>query len=504
MEALREHTPAEPDEHPTPSRSQWRWCAVLSLLGLVTYARGLRGEYFSDDFQYYFEAPPSPLYFFTHRNPYVNWSYRPIEAVFLVFVQQHFGSETWPIHAVLLMLHIALALLVFLWMRRAGFGDLAALLGSAFMLVAQANGHAVLSNDTFSQIAGTLCGYLSLLLLHELVSSRPEDAWSMHACALRAGSVVAFAASLAGKETSVGFLASAFLVLVAMQLRRVRILLELIPFVAILIGYFGVRSFLGLKSGHLGTGRVDLQVGPGVIKNILLYLLVTVLPASSADTFVAVRLVEVPRLVATGLGVAAFCAALWIGLWRARDRRVGLFALIGLLGLFPSVALNRPSELYAYNAMPALAVCVGVAFAALLRTPLALGRWRPAIWAWVALLLLLNVAAVWSKAGQMSDMGRRATSLLRQIDPHARALPPNGRLVLVQPEPQPPEYSVFYMSGFNVLSNGTFMIQRRAGRPDIEVDIVRWRDLPRFRDSRSRILTLDGDRVLSGEGNLRE
>src|SRR5260221_2755127 len=142
-----------------------RWPAALVGVLLLVYERGLWIPYFADDFQFIFG--PSHLRiidFILLKNP-SNRFYRPLEAITLGAIQAHWGTSTLPVHLLALVLHGGLCGLVFLAVRREGFGDRAAALGCLVMAVCQANVLAVASVDTLSQIGATLFGCTTLWLL---------------------------------------------------------------------------------------------------------------------------------------------------------------------------------------------------------------------------------------------------------------------------------------------------------------------------------------------------
>src|SRR5215475_2939835 len=143
------------------------WFIVLGLIGYGIYGAGVRINYYSDDFQWYFDPPPSNIFhYFWHKNPYEHQAYRPLQASFLIFMQHFWGVDTLQIHLTQIALHVILSWIVWKWMVNYGFTFLEAVLGSLFMLISQANAMAVLSVDTISQVSSALFGCMSLWLLH--------------------------------------------------------------------------------------------------------------------------------------------------------------------------------------------------------------------------------------------------------------------------------------------------------------------------------------------------
>jgi hypothetical protein len=457
------------------------WLAAVAVLGVLAYAPGLHTGYFADDFQYVYE--PECLNFRYHllnTNPGNDYAYRPIEAWLLVLTQKHFGPATWPIHGATLGLHILFAWVVFLVMRRWDVPRPAAALGSAFMLLSQANAHAVLSNDTFSQVAGPFFGCVSLWLLHgalvrEREAGAPAAGRPRMLCALGV-----YALGLLAKETNVCFLGMAFLLLAAAWRREGgrawrRPLLRLALFAGVTVLYLGWRSWVvGAPQARLGTGRYDLALGANVVRNTALLLSAVWMPGSSVAAFVAAKGRDVLTLAYFAAVGGVFSALVAYGFFSLRRRAVAAWmGVFALCSFFPVVLLNHVSELYGYNAMPFVSVAVGLALGEAFRRT---GGRPPARWLLAAFLLLFaagHVAGVRQKAALMGENGRRADALLRQIATHVPEVPPGGRLLLVNPPDDRPEYSIFCMNGFRVLANGLHRVRQVAGRKDFRVGLVK-------------------------------
>src|SRR5262245_39345811 len=192
-------------QHVSSRSWAWAWLGVLAIAAFVAFYPGLNIPYFADDFQYVGVAPGGRVfYFFTHRNPYHPF-YRPVNSAVLIAIQRYFAFSTWPQHVINTLIHALTAWLVYLFMVRAKFTRLDALLGSSFMLLSQANAMAVLENDTFSQLAGTFFGYLALWLLYKCffesgIKRRQRPLYGFYVPAL-----TAFALALWSKETSISF-----------------------------------------------------------------------------------------------------------------------------------------------------------------------------------------------------------------------------------------------------------------------------------------------------------
>lgn len=485
------------------------WFAVLLTGAFALYASGLNIWYYSDDFQYLYDDPAARiLWFFAHKNLYHGF-YRPVNSAVIAVVQVLFGRETWPIHVVNIVVHAGLAWLVYRFMRRARFAPAAAIAGAAFMLLSQANGGAVLSNDTFSQISGTFFGCLTLWSLylgcyHDGVTASASVRWGRYLFAL-----VMFAICLASKETSVSFLPMVGLFLLVKNVqdgdwRRgvARTALEGVPFLILTVAYMGVRSAIGLSQPSAGGGNYGFHIGFNIVSNFAQFVAAAVVPTSSADVFVAVKELAVPMLAITAVGALAFVVLVIAGLRRTGcGRLLGIFGVLAVLGLFPAVLMNHVGELYLYNAMPFIAVIVGAAIGALLdRERVAVG-FRRAVTAMLVVLAGMHVWGIQSKSAQMMVNGDRARRLLAQLTPIVAHT--DKRLVYLVSPPDPHvEYSVFLMNGFSVFKWGAHIVWQDAGRPGVSVEVID----PGVRVSADSIasalrLTLRGDSVVVMDGH---
>lgn len=464
------------------------WFVVLGLIGFVIYFPGTRIDYYADDFQWYFDPPPASIFhYFLHENPNITNAYRPLQSSFLVAVQRSFGLDTLPIHLTQIALHIALSWLIYRWMVGYGFARWQAMLGSLFMLVSQANVMAVLSNDTLSQVCGPLFGGISLWLLHRSFGeSRDGPRQGVTNLGYYALSVGAFAASLLSKETSASFFVMVLCIILlknaaikhwSLQLRRA--LVEIAPYVVVLALYVGTRWALGLQRPAFHSGRYGLHIGSNIVKNFAMFAFQAVLPASSVKAFAALKHGELILLGVMAGGSLLFAVAVAYGLWHSRHR--GLLALLGVfavIGLFPVVLMNKVSELYLYNSMPFISILVGAGLGKLIELSGANRLKRIAVVLFAGFLLASHVSAVQSKARSMRDAGAQSTLLLSRIEPYLERVPQNGQLLLLNPAIDQVEYSVFVMSGFNVLNTGLHRINEISRRADFDVKLIQQAELP--------------------------
>jgi len=457
---------------------------VLGLIGYGIYGAGVRINYYSDDFQWYFDPPPSNIFhYFWHKNPYEHQAYRPLQASFLIFVQRFWGLDTLPIHLTQIALHVLLSWLVWQWMVNYGFTSLQAVLGSLFMLISQANAMAVLSVDTISQVSGVLFGCMSFWLLHySLGVTEDFDKQSQRATNQKyyIFSIFAFALALLSKETSIAFFGMALCIILYKNAKmnyRVSWLRELIveitPYLIILAVYFGIRSIIGLRGPTFNSSRSGLHFGLNIVQNFCMFIFQAFLPFSSVDAFIALKNREVFILLMIIISWSIFIGVVAFGLLHIkRYRLLSLLCICAVIGLFPAVLMNHISELYLYNSMPFFSCLVGAGLGKLIT----LSKQNRISWSIIAvsvvLLLTTNVVAIQSKAQLMNANGERSSLLLSRIMPYLEKISKDDRLQLLNPTPDGVEYSVFLMSGFNVLDEGLNRISQLSRRANLRIKII--------------------------------
>ena len=458
---------------------------VLIAAGFVVYFAGLRADYYGDDLSFIFDDPLSKIgYYFTHRNPF--GFYRPIEGAFLAAVQAGFDLSTVPIHVTHIVMHAVLCWMVLVFMIRSGFPRVQAGVAAAFMLVSQVNVIVVMSNDTFSQLAGTLFGCLSLYLLYLAffekgnggLRERSAVVWRWYVL-----SPLVFAVALLSKETSVSFgLLIAGLVLIRMGPRGAdrrpvwirNAVLTLIPYVVTAVLYLAIRSLVLGTQPALGEGRNEFQLDMNIVKNLGMCFAVMSSPFSSVSVMNALSRHEYTIVALYGVCTMGFAGLVLAGLvLTGRRRSIALFSFFTAAALFPMVVLNHVSEAHAYNAMPFFSVLVGIGLGTVYNR-LTGRRWQRLVFvALVVSCFWVQYQSAQSKTGIMVENGERAARLLKQIEPYVGEVPENGRLTLVNPPGDSLEYSVFTFRGFNVLSLGLRRsIERLTGRTDITLRIV--------------------------------
>jgi hypothetical protein len=458
-----------------------RWFAVLLAVSFFVGIPAIDAPYFSDDFQFVFSSPVlNPAHYFAWDNPY-NGFYRPIQSAFLAAVQTGWGLGTWPIHAVQIAMHAALAMLLFNALLGLGFGRREAVLGSVLLAVSQAAVMAVSSNDTFSQVLGVLTGYLAVwAFFRSARGARDDPGRALLGDRNYLAGLGWLAVSLFSKETSAAFVLLGAVALLAGTrgigaARRLAVLAaRLAPVVILVAVYVAARSAVATVAPEVGSGTYQLNIGPNMVKNAVMLWVAATLPFSSVDMFTALAAGHRMALAGLGTAYAVFLVLVAAGLWRRRrDVRLWWLVAAAFGSITAIVPVNHVSELYTYQLLPLACAIVAIGLGALGE---AVGRSRARRAGWVvavAAVVASQALSAHSKAQMLDDNGRRSNELLDAVVPQARGLPAGDELVLVNPAAPGPEYSMFRMYGFTPLRHADFYIARRAGRDDITIRIVR-------------------------------
>lgn len=472
------------DADPAPARGAEGVLKGAGLLMLLLLAAGALALYwpaldarpYGDDNSYVFDPPPSSsLEFFVKPNPYQNF-YRPLGAAIHAEVARRAGATKLPVHALVLALHVLLCWLVVRGGRRLGWSRLEAGLAGLIMLVSQANALAVASVDGLSQVGATLCVYLGLYSLW--LAAALENGSTMVRGLPWAGSMIAFGTALLFKETGAGFITAAAGILAILGWRSggvraiVRRLALLWPHAVILTGYLALRaSVLAGKEPPVG-GRYGLEIGPGIVENLLQLAFASLTPSSTVSVFLALRTGNTAAGAAHALATLLLVGAVTWGILRSpRAAPVPLLLLVALLVSAPVIALRHVSELYAYGLMPCVALAMGLGLGSLFRGARR-AAWRVPVAAGLLLLFLAHATATRDKAARIRANGERAAELIPAIAARVPEVPRGGALHLLNAPGEGPEYSVFVCHGFNVLRDGLYRIQMEAGRRDFGIYLL--------------------------------
>jgi hypothetical protein len=462
--------------HYVKRREKFIVLGIVVTIGFSVYYAGLKGSYFADDFKFVFSNPSSKIFYYIfHHNSNLAF-YRPIDSSILALIQTYFGMSTLPIHIIILCVHIILSYFLYKVSLGLNFTRLQASLTSLYMLVSQANAFAVLSNDTLSQVGGTLSGFLSLWFFYRFGCS-DNKTWNSsqnRPFGLLIISLLFFALSLLFKETSLSFLLATMILAFAisngsLKYRLQKSFIETIPYLFLTIIYIVVRSSIVVGQPD---ERYSFILDFTIVKNLAISLLASAIPVSTVKTFVAIQNGNIIFLIA----LAAISALLWTlvsyGVIKRYSRKLTVLIILVFLMLFPVVFMRHVSELYVYNSMPAISLLFGYGLGTI-AAPLLQYRWKQIFLITLLLMLFIShILAIRQKAELLTSNGERASFLLEKIMPYLSKVPERGTLVLLNPADSRVEYSIFLMNGFNVLRYGTNILCQISGRDDIQIWIL--------------------------------
>jgi hypothetical protein len=450
---------------------------LLGILGLCVFAPGLQIQYYGDDFGYILDPAKNTLPAFWTQGNLHGW-YRPIQMTYMFVVQQAWGWSTLPIHALQLLAHITLAYGVYRLARSLPAGRLQAAIAALWMLLSQADPLAVQRTTTLSSTLAACFGFfaVSLLLRQERQPGRRKFQPAAYCAAL-----VCFLLALFSKESGSILIVIVAAIFIFLRIKPLRVgfhptrgnLLAFLPFLVVFCLYFIIRQSSGANPPVFGSGDYEFTLSATILKNVALLLLAGVTPVSTVTTFLAAQAGSPLLLSICILAPACIVGVAVYGLASSREWKSGLVLFcLALLSLFPMAGLNHVSELYVYQALPYLSLLIGIGWGAAAQAGAASGRRARIL---IVLLLsygLVSVLSLESKTLLMSDNGRRAETILRQLPGFAERVPAGGQLLLVNPPEKTPSYSVFLIRGFDVFSGARQIVQQAAGRSDFSVRIT--------------------------------
>jgi hypothetical protein len=483
--AAAPHGVAAPSRRPSRGLQCGAACSLLIAAGAL-YLPRVGIPYYADDYLFLSEHPRAGLYeyFISYHN--MGGEFRPFQMAWNACNQILFGESTGVLQGGQVVLHALLALVVFRFLLTNGLPPLASFLASLLLVTQPVGVLAVLSNDTFSQVGSTLCGFLSFALAWRYC--RPHAAPGVNSASPRAGpatavaSVVLLGVSLLFKETGLSFAPVLCLTVLYTAWPQTRqqavpptgkLAVLLAAYVLTVALYFIYRLNMAATGiGFGGSGPYDMGVGWNIAANEVLLFGAALLPLSTVDAYVAAAQRYVPVLVSAALLTGVWVGLLARGLLLSRSWLLILGVLVlALCATMPVALMNHVSELYSYNVAPFLAIIVALSIGALLRQPRK--TWRAVAIVVLVAVTVSQVAAVGRKAAQMRHNGDASARLAAQVVERARTLPPGGKLLLVErAHPDTPLYSVFLTTDFHCLGVAERWLKHLAGRPDISIEVV--------------------------------
>lgn len=449
------------------------FCVLLA--NFLLYFNALNAGYFGDDYQFLFANPKTNvLGFFSNVSAY-NPFYRPIQAAFLNVLQSFFGEETWPIHILHLLLQTVLIFTVYKFTARLGFNTWPKVISVIFLWASQASVHAIVSVDTTSMVGSTAFGFLSVYLLHRFYNTQAKKYFII--------SSLVFFTSLLFKESGVSFLIM-IIALIFLQLKSSHpknwaiLVLHLSVYFVIFIYYFVLRKSANGISAQFAMGTYGFSLGFNTLVNYFYLIVASTLPISSAHFYkwfvekdywhlVFSLLFLIPYYILLVYSIIKGCIS------RSSFSRILLFFY--LMSFIPVVLLNHVSELYAYNAMPFLALIIGFSFNEIHFFE-DIKKWKGLIHGFLVLVLVVNIWSVNAKTELMRANGLAAKQLVLQLKPILRKLPENSKVYLVNSCGET-QYSVFFQNEYNLFNNGLNVFSKEMELNSLTVKIIDQSDI---------------------------
>jgi hypothetical protein len=483
--------------------------SISALLGAaVVYSPLVASPHFADDLLFVLpDKPVNPLELLSSPSP--TGHYRPLETMVHAWTQRFFGLNPVPIHLVTLGAHVMFAALcgafAYVMTRRAVIGVAAAL----YMAVAQTNVIAAGSLDTLSQVLSALFGYLSLLLFAIFLGSG-EAAGRQRIIRpgfILTGAVLSLALALLSKETGFGFaIADLAVVFVALWRRRtpgspsvVTLAGCLGAIIVVAAIYLVVRAQVASFQPGIGQERWSFHLGGNVPVNLALLGFLAALPISSVVIYDAAKNSDFV-LASTGALLALVVAAPVAGGLHGRlgTRGAAGLLLYGAAAVLPVIVLHRISEHYAYSLTPLVAI--GLALAIWKFGPRIRGGKAIATLLFAA-ALTLNATATYQRASQLDATATSADMMLASLADAVKPAAPGARIILVDRRSEESGYSVFKLSGFELISSADGHVPPKQvayliGRPDLDIILVLEGDL-------SNVQRLPGDLRLTVDASGR-
>jgi hypothetical protein len=458
-------------------------CLSMTITFLILFPF-LHAPYFGDDLEVFFALdPPSHLweYFLHFQTGVMDHAYRPIEAVLLTLIQQHFWLNTVPIHLISIAAHACLCGMTAFLGFRLGMKCREVVLAALLVTISPEMATTLLGNDCMSQALSGMFSLLSIVLAYEAYERRDT-----HAAPLVIGlwllGALAYALSIFSKETGLGNIVGIALIAALMSrrqagLRKViySITKLLSPYVVAALLYFAARQHAGIPL-RAREPVYQIHFGSNMIANVVVFVIGALSPVSSLRTSVASQTHDRPTLLLFGGLLLLTMLTLAAGVYLSKRKTLYLFLLIlALAALFPAIALVHVSELYLYSAVPYFALLAAAAFADIWKYTRAM---RILAAASMAIMLLGLIDGNYQKARCMDASGKDSTMMMMAIGYYARTLPADGTIVLLDHKHNRPSYSI-YLSDQELenLEIGQFNVAqfytRLMGRPDVSVSICK-------------------------------
>lgn len=447
-----------------PDAALW---VIFLLVTVIIYANILKIPFYGDDYYFLFQDPSLSIIeaFRLERTDYQ--FFRPLQVWCLSVLQYFFGENTLSIHLLHIALHAWLMLAVLKITRIIRYSNTQKALVLTMLGLSQVPVMAIASNDTLSMIGSVAFGvYAIFLMLKYLLGYRRIQLLL---------SVLCLMVALLFKESAVAF----FPILLALMVWHYRAekgakrkyLSVIIVLASVLSIYMLSRSLAGASLPIIGDGTYAFAFGMNVLVNGLQLFVATFIPVATPQVFTWYQEGAILQLALSTIMILVFISMLmWSFIDHKPQQKIMLvWLLCFFLSFIPVVFMGHVSELYAYALLPFAALFSG---ALLGKAMVALGQKNNILWmAFLVIYGFLHFTAIQSKIQSMRENGALAQDIREALLPKLAALPKHQKVYLVY-QNQNTSYSVFNMSGFEVLKHGEAGIKRLVKRPDLYLEVV--------------------------------
>jgi hypothetical protein len=153
--------------------------------------------------------------------------------------------------------------------------------------------------------------------------------------------------------------------------------------------------------------------------------------------------------------------------------------------------MEHVGELYSYALLPLVALGLGTAVSELVRRASFVAR--VGVVSFTVLVFAGNAMALRHNVQGMAESGRRSAALMNALVAEVQALQPGARMLLVDPIPALPEYSVYRMTNFRLVREDK--VRELAGRNDVTIEVGAWGEATEV-ESYDAVFTLTEGSVL--------
>ena len=438
---------------------------IFILLSIFLYYPSLNTFFYGDDYCHIKNLNLSfenLLGYFIGKNTIF---LRPFESIYLHIVQHFYGLETWPVQLFNTVIHGISAWLIFIvakkWLK---IKPISAFISGMFYVSSGIAVMAIVSNDTTSQV---LSGFFGILFFFQLIVFYENKRILSY---ILLG--VIFILAMLSKETSAGLIVIAFIFSFThtdnkcIKTRLISSIKFTLPLLILLTIYLLYRNSVVETKILIGESRYSISFGLNSVKSLIIYIIssYTIIPSTF---LIKLWYIKKYSYFYTAI-IGTLILYLYSGfiLFKNQSVKQGLIILSLSIGTgFPVILLGHISELYAYNALPFVAIYWGYIFSLVIKYPVSL-KINFVKYFFIIILLAINILSALEKEMLMKYNGDRSKVFYYQIMKAIEKIPPNGNLEILSSAHQIFSYSVFYVSDIDLIKGCGVNKILREGKND--------------------------------------